>query len=65
MSESSLLFCGVPVLALLLASHGVEGHFYANDCQIYLPIASMDETNTKVLVLLYKDFVKKTKVKAE
>ena len=36
----------------LLASHGVNGHFYADDCQIYLPIANVDETKTKVLALL-------------
>ena len=39
-------------LASLLASHGVDGHFYADDYQIYLPIANIDETKTKVLALL-------------
>ena len=58
-SESSLLHCGVPQdsvlvaalflvythsLALLLAFEGVDGHFYADDRQIYLPIANIDET---------------------
>ena len=66
-NESSLLHCGVPQgsvlasilflvyihsLALLLASHGVDGHFYVDDCQIYLPIANIDETKTKILALL-------------
>ena len=67
MSKSSLLQCEVPqgsvlgpilflvcthCLTLLLASHGVVGHFYVDNCQIYLPIANIDETKTKVLALL-------------
>ena len=63
----SLLQCGVPQgsvlgpilflvythsLALLLASHGVDGHSYADDCRIYQPIVNIDETKTKVLALL-------------
>ena len=66
-SDSSLLQCGKPQdsvlgpilslaythsLALLLPSHGVNGHFHADDCQIYLSIANMDETKTKFLALL-------------
>ena len=35
-------------LALLLASHGVNGHSYADDCQIYLPTANIDETKDKI-----------------
>ena len=66
MTESFSLHCGVlldsvldPILllvytyslALLLASHGVHGYFYANDWQIYLPIANTDETTAKVVAL--------------
>ena len=65
-SESSLLHCGVPQgsilcpvlflvcthsLALLLAAHGVDGHFYADDCKIYLPIENVDKTETDVVAL--------------
>ena len=65
-SEPSLLHCGMPQgsvlvpvlilvythsLALLLASHGVDGHFCTDDCQIYLAIANIDETKTKVVAL--------------
>ena len=67
MSKPSLLHCGVAQgsvlgsvlflvythsLALLLASHGVDGHVFGDGCQIYLPIAKADETKTKVLALL-------------
>ena len=60
MSESSLLQHGAsqglvlgPIsfhvyphsLDLLLASH-IDGHFYADDCQIYLLMANIDETKT-------------------
>ena len=67
MSESSLLHCGVPQgpvlglilclvctysLILLLASHGIDDYFSADDYQIYLSIANTDETRTKVPALL-------------
>ena len=64
MSESPLLQCGVPSgsalgpilflvythsLALCLVLHGVDGHFYADDCQIYLPIANKVLASLSVL----------------
>ena len=52
-------------LALLLVSHEFDSHFYADDSQIYLPITNIDETKTKVLVLLTIDLEERTKVKAE
>ena len=39
-------------LALLLASHGVDSNFYAEDCQISLPIPYTDDNKTKFLQLL-------------
>ena len=80
MSESFLLHCGVPQcsvldlvlflvythsLALLLASHGVDGYFYADNCQIYLPIANIDETKIKVAAPLFdiKTWVREQKLK--
>ena len=31
---------------------GVDGHFFADDCQIYLSTANIDEVKTKVFALL-------------
>ena len=39
-------------LAILLAPHKVDGHFYARDWQIYLPIANIHKIKTKVLAIL-------------
>ena len=36
-------------LALLLAFRVVDSHFYADGCQIYLPIADIDETTTSLV----------------
>ena len=64
---SSLFHCGVPQssvlgpilflvythnLALLLASYAVDDHFHADDCEIYLSLANIDETRNKGLALL-------------
>ena len=51
--------------ALLLASHAVNGQFYADDCQIYLPTVNIDENKTKVLALLsdIKTWLREQKLK--
>ena len=50
---------------MLLASHGVEGHFYADDYQTYLPVTNIDDTKTKDLALLsdIKTWMKERKLK--
>ena len=40
------------ILALLLACYGADGHFCADDWQVYLPIPNIEETKTEVLALL-------------
>ena len=65
---NALLQCGVPQgsvvgpilfliythsLALLLGYQKVDGHFYADDCQIYLPIADIDEINETRFLQFY------------
>ena len=80
MSESYFLKCGVPQgsvldpvlflvythsLALLPAFHVVDDYFYADDFQIYLPIANIDETKTKIIVFLsdIKTWMRERKLK--
>ena len=47
-----IIFVYTHSLALLLASHRVDDHSYADDCQLYLPVANTDKTKTKVPALL-------------
>ena len=43
----------------------MDGYFYTDDCQIYQPIANINETKTKVLALLYdiKTRIRESKLK--